>query len=359
MRAGTREGLYVWAACAVFVVAVSTAAADMNVLAGMPEYRGEPLDPDDPRVVLTEGLDISTIDLTPAEGRAVYANNPLGDVPEYVWWYGCTPTSAGMLMAYWNDQPGRGNLYKKGDAQFWNGDGTSGTRRMVSSQGHIDQSGGHDLAGCAGTTDQSLSCFLHTDPSAGGTYWWDIAPGIEGFVEWDDTSAYDMKDAYDATAVMEDVAWWQTPGHAFNFQDLKNEIDAGRPMLLDLQTYQGDWYGHSVVAYGYQDDMFQVKVPLPGGGQTDLTVGGFAVRDTWANGTGQSDWFDWNYNVVTPIIDGDGVEWWPFVELQGSSWTARWDWMIVDGVSLDIVPEPASLALLALGGAALLRRRRG
>jgi hypothetical protein len=31
----------------------------------------------------------------------------------------------------------------------------------------------------------------------------------------------------------------------------------------------------------------------------------------------------------------------------------------IDGATLSIVPEPASVSLLALGGFALLRRRRG
>jgi len=113
-----------------------------------------------------------------------------------------------------------------------------------------------------------------------------------------------------------------------------------------------------VVAYGYQDSMFQIKVPLPGSSSVNLTVGGFAIKDTWPAGIAQSDWYDWNYNIVSPIIDGNSVEWWPFVEFEGSSWSARWDWMVSDGVSLDVVPEPATMSLLALGALALIRRRR-
>jgi hypothetical protein len=87
------------------------------------------------------------------------------------------------------------------------------------------------------------------------------------------------------------------------------------------------------------------------------SVGGVAVRDTWANGTAQSDWYNWSGGIVYPTI-ANGVEWWPFVEFQGASYTYRWDWMISDGVSLNVVPEPASLALLVLGALAMLKRKR-
>ena len=115
----------------------------------------------------------------------------LDDVPRYDWWYGCTPTAAGSLMAYWDSQPGFENFYKKGDAQVWSGDGTAGTRRMVASQNHIN-----------GIDDppDSLASFLHTTVSDGATYANDLAPLLEAFAEWDDTSAYDMKDGYEAIA---------------------------------------------------------------------------------------------------------------------------------------------------------------
>jgi len=41
----------------------------------------------------------------------------LNNVPHYEHWYGCAPTAAGSLMAYWDSQPGFENLYKPGDAQ--------------------------------------------------------------------------------------------------------------------------------------------------------------------------------------------------------------------------------------------------
>ncbi len=33
--------------------------------------------------------------------NSVIFTNPLSGQPEYLWWYGCSPTSGGMLMGYW------------------------------------------------------------------------------------------------------------------------------------------------------------------------------------------------------------------------------------------------------------------
>jgi hypothetical protein len=123
------------------------------------------------------------------------------------------------------------------------------------------------------------------------------------------------------------------------------------------------WVGHTVVGYGYRDAMFNVKVPTAGDAQVDMTVGGFAVMDTWANGTGQSEWVDWNWNVMPSVLEGD-VEWWPFVPILGASWIyddgtpGPYDWMISDAITLYVMPEPATLALLAAGALAVFSRRR-
>ena len=188
-------------------------------------------------------------------------------------------------------------------------------------------------------------------------------PCLEAYCEWDNPNTA-INESYDATATCIDVAYWETPGQAFSYDDLKAEIDAGRPLMLGVLCNDGtDWLGHSIVAYGYQDDMFEVKVPV-GGGSVDLLVGGFAVMDTWANGTAFSEWVDWGWDIFSSVIDENGVEWWPFAEFQGSSWVYKggggpYDWMISDAQTLVVVPEPATMALVGLGGAlALLRRRR-
>ena len=45
------------------------------------------------------------------------------------------------------------------------------------------------------------------------------------------------------------------------------------------------------------------------------------------------------------------------IELENAS-SEDWAWMIMDDVRLDVIPEPATMALLGLGSLALLKRRR-
>jgi len=300
----------------------------------------------------------------------IMGGNPLSNVPEYCWWYGCSPTSGGMMVAFWDSVAGRANLYKKGDAQVWGGSGASGTKRIVASTQHIVA--GSDNGHTYGDWHNSASYPNHeANPDCladfmktvdGGSWSSDIRSGLEAYCRWDDTSAYDIKDGYaDFNATLDQVPFY---GGTYCYQDLKDEIDAGRPVLLDVVTipYQdADAIGHSVVAYGYQDNMFWLKDPAT---SAAVTVGGYAVRDTWCTGDSQqSEWVDPDFNLVPAVIDGQGVEWWPFLEFKGSSWVytnppplGPYDWMVVEGIEL--TPEPMSLSLLGFMGLVLLRRRR-
>jgi len=346
----------------ILVVAAFGAAApaDRVVLRGLPggyvsgDAAAPPID-DDPLAVRTAAIS----DLTPdaAEQIPIGSRDVADEVPAYVWWYGCSPTAAGAVVAYWASQPGRGNLYKKGDVQLWSGDGATGTRRMVSSTGHIDQTAGHNLNGCASAADRSISCFLGTNPVTGGTFVNQIPVGLKAFVEWDDTSVYDMKDAYPASFVYKPVAYFAP----FYFEDFKAKIDAGRPVLINVYTDAPGhgWLGHTVVGYGYDDDVtFNVRDPATG---QALIAPGLAVMDTWTPGGGsQSDWVAAGGapGVVEEYFDPNGVEWWPWVAQNGSSHGDYWDWMVGSVVVMDIAPEPASAALLSVAGLAILRRRR-
>ncbi|MBL7132911.1 MAG: PEP-CTERM sorting domain-containing protein [Phycisphaerae bacterium] len=348
--------------------------AGSKVLTGIGDYSTETIRPEDAGTPMSDAgaggasqsFDTSEAYIRP-DGPRPACGGLLPGVPEYGWWYGCSPTAGGMMVGYWDGRPGFGNLYD-GNAGVWGGSGASGTKSMVASTAHIvagDQNGytygdWHNSTSYPNheANPDCIADFMHT--VNGGSYTDDIAEGLEAYCQWDKPGTA-VNESYQATASFEDVAFWGTAGHAFDYLDFKAEIDAGRPVILDLIAYlpiSHRWAGHSVVAYGYQDNMFEVKVPIGGGGDVDLLVGGFAVMDTWSNGTGQSDWYDWDGAILYPTIDGDGVEWWPFVELLGASWTARNDWMVMDAVSLEVVPEPATLALLALGGLVILRRRR-
>lgn len=352
----------------VFALLVMTLGAqgETEVLEGLAITT---LGPDDPLLPLVASEGLTTATLLPEDGKPIMGGNPVDGVPEYVWWYGCSPTAGGMMIGYWDAQPGRENLYKKGDSQVWWGDGTTGTRRIVASEAHITaglENGytygdWHNSASYPNheTNPDCLADYMHTVDC--GSYASDITVGLEAYAEWDDTSAYDIKDGYEATATLQDGPYY---GGTYGYNDFKEEIEAGQPVMLSMVTAldAGYWVGHSVVGYGYQDDMFQVKVPTAGGGTVDLTVGGFAVLDTWSNGSAQSEWVNWGMGLVLPSFDAQGVEWWPFIDFQGSSWIGLnpgpFDWMVIDAIELYVVPEPVTLSVLAMGGLALLRRRK-
>jgi len=360
------RGVAMGAAMLASLMMGAGAWADSAVLDGVPAYG-----PDGPQGGSGGG---GPVEVSPAEARGdkpLVGGQALDGVPEYQWWYGCSPTSGGMLVGYWDGRPGFENLYD-GDASVWGGDGDAGTKSMVASTAHI--TAGAENGYTYGDWHNSTSYPNHEDnPDCvadffktvdGGTWPADMPAGVEGYVEWDNPDTA-IDESYEATAALHNTP---NQGGSFTYADLKAEIDAGRPMLLNVYTfvYKGDDLptGHTVVAYGYQDDMFTLEDPAT---DTQVVCGGVAVRDTWCNGTAQSEWIYYDgidYWLVPPAIDGDGVEWWPFLEYKGVSWvyndgaTPLYDWMVGSGVSLDVVPEPATLALLACGGLVVLRRRR-
>ena len=262
----------------------------------------------------------------------------LDNVPHYEWWYGCTPTAAGSLMAYWDSQPGFENLYKKGDAQVWGGNGTTGTKRIVASQNYIN--GDYDPPDC-------LASFLGTDITTNATSNTDINAGLKAFAEWDDTSEYDMKDGYQAIT----KPYMETSAV---FDPIKAEIDAGRPVLL---TMSAPGKAHSVLAYGYDDDItFQV---YDVGISESITVPGFAVMDTWTPGSGSdSRWYDFdgvNVSNVEEIFDG-GHEWWPYND--SVYYIDEDDWRVATYHTFELVPEPATILFFSLGCLMLRRKHK-
>ena len=296
---------------------------------------------------------------------AVGAELP-GDVPSYYWYYGCSPTSGAMLVGYWDSKPDYQNLFD-GDASVEN----AATRAMVASQAHI--TAGAENGYTYGDWHNSSSypnhqnnpdCiadFMHT--VNGGSYPANIASGLKAYAEWDNPATA-INESYQATASnIDDPYWW---GGTFTYSSLKAEIDADRPVLLDVYTYHtSQWYGHSIACFGYQDSMFTV---CSAAGTGNVVVPGIAVDDTWQNSTGMSEWLidtngdnapDSYYNSY---IDPSGVEWWPYYtdsDAGGFSYTNYWDWSFGDAVTLNIVvPEPATILLLTLGSIALIRKRR-
>ena len=335
------------------------------VLEGVPDYAPAP---GDESTVLETFVDpgVTDMDLPLLDGGVK------SGVPTYIWWYGCSPTAGGMMVGYWDGKTGYEGLYN-GDASVWGGSGSSGTKQMVASTAHITagsengQTYGdwHDSASYPDHEDEPecIADFMKTVD--GGTYSSGTRDGLEAYIEWDGThnsTTFVTKDAHEATATNNYVPYY---GGSYEYSDFKDEIDACRPVCLGLRTKNpstGSDSGHSVVGYGYQDDMFQIKV-LVDGGHENVTVGGYAIKDTWTTGgTSQSNWYDWNDDVVLPVIDENSVEWWPFTTYAGQdySWDDRWDWQVYRGTTLvvEVIPEPGTIAFLTLGVGVLVRLRR-
>ena len=105
----------------------------------------------------------------------------------------------------------------------------------------------------------------------------------------------------------------------------------------------GDWEGGwADVMVATTDNWFTREVVIAGIGTTNgsFTVNGLAVTDNDGGGSGSGTVFDFSEvgEIVSITLD------------------ARKNFE-VDNIEID-VPEPASLALLGMGGLALLRRRR-
>ena len=302
------------------------------------------------------------------DSSVIVGTNPLPGVPEYIWWHGCAPTAGGMMVGHWDGKAGYENLFD-GDASYWWGEtnpasGITGTRSMVAGTAHILAGGtweGHD--------PDSLADFMRTEGGGTDVSW--MRQGLEDYVEWDNpTTATDESSPggglyFDALVELDYIPYY---GGSFDYGAFKAEIDAGRPVSLIVTTYTWTYGGevHSVVGYGYRDDMFELTRPLGLGDDNPVvTVGGMAVMDTWSNGTAQSDWAGPppGYDSIPSVIE-DGVEWWPFLEFAGWSFPDYWDWMVYEGMTMDvaIVPEPASIVIwFLLGGLCVFagwRRRR-
>ncbi len=271
----------------------------------------------------------------------------LDGMPTYYWWGGCTPTSGGMIIGYWND-PALYPLYN-GDATVWSGasynsDGTAptGTAAMVASWDHVREGELHDPPydtshGCGKYTpsERDANCiadFMGTEngnTGAGGIY------GLEEFAAWDNPDTPDFNESVDATCTGSYYRWISMDV----WSDFKAEIDAGRPAVMMLSRSGGG--GHSVAAYGYLDNS---------GTDNDF----FAVKDTWPSGANSKDppgrYFD------------DGVEWWPWKPYDGT-YDSTYDWRVDFMVTFyaEPVPEPTTMALLGIGVAVIgfrIRRHR-
>lgn len=218
----------------------------------------------------------------------------LSDVPPYYWHNGCSPTSGGMLVGYYDQLGGYGDLIAE----------TTDPYDMIATP----------LDGL----ENSIADFMNTD-AAGGTADFMIAIGIEDYLEWDDPTT-PISESYSATAwnVYTDDPEIGIPGD-FTFEDYAAEIDAGRPMLLSWGTPTDR--GHTTIGIGYDDNDTQ-----------SLLDDKVATYTTW------SGW--------------DEPSWWYFDPDRSADNPDSWNLDLGTFVRIEpraVAPAPGSILLASIG----------
>ena len=277
----------------------------------------------------------------------------LGNSCDYDWWYGCSPTSAGMMMGYY-DRNGYGAnpLTNQYPALVPGGLAETETyapsppptgwaalaNNAIASTGHVADfyvagygASGDDvapphhspncLADFMGTSQDSqnnsngsTTFYYYTDGNplhAANAFTHGIQDqdGMYGMCEYLDYCGYGSGNPTTDTNFFTQLISGTVTG--FTFANYKTEIDASRPVLIHIE-------GHTMCGYGYDDT---------GGAQTVY------IYDTWSLG-----------------VPAHTMTW-------GGAYSGSTHWGVTCMTPTNGVPEPASLALLVLGGMILLRRR--
>lgn len=273
----------------------------------------------------------------------------LGNTGDYKWWYGCSPTSAGMMVGYY-DRNGYGgsdysNLVPGGVAEANTfGAGPYLVNSIIASPGHIADFY-KTPPGYNGSLDDNpspwhafncLADFMGSSQDAVGNtngmttfwYWLNGAPftpadalstgvwnkdGMYGIKEYVNYAGYNVKGLYTQSIY--------SPGapSGFTYSQYMAEIDAGRPVLIQVE-------GHTMLGYGYDA----------------AANNSVCVYDTWA-----------------PNGQNPGVMTW------GGSYSGMQQWGVevleLEPSSSGVVPEPMTLTCGLIGLACIggyLKRRR-
>ncbi|UCD30436.1 MAG: hypothetical protein JSV03_08210 [Planctomycetota bacterium] len=290
-------------------------------------------------VLLSAGTIKADITGVGIEGIAYHEQGGnLSSAPNYDWWYGCSPTSAGMMMGYY-DRNGYFDLVLGGTAELSTyGAGTYIANDTIASSGHIadfyrDNDGDGDPYGDSGDdvsppfhSFNSLADFMGTsqdgvragtvaptpDNTNGSTTFWNFTDGSQlsyttiagwganymassgmyGIYEYIVYAGYDVSTLYNQY-----IYGWGGNTLGFTLAQYQAEIDAGRPVMIHIE-------GHSMFGYGYVDGTTTINVydtwnDLDGGGS--WLDGQNPGTLTWGGTYGTTGWSHYGVTVLTVV----------------------------------------------------------
>jgi hypothetical protein len=205
-------------------------------------------------------------------GPSISYSSILENVPDYKWYKGCSPTSAGMMMGYY-DRNGYGGL---GYDDLVPG----GTAELSTYPSQSEPYLANDAI-------DSLGNYMHTTQSGATTFWFLTSGGkltIEDFMvnENEDRNGDGILDleqsgmygigqyieqyyAYEPNSLYNQYTDNEVSG-GFSFDDFRTEINEGRVVMIHVD-------GHSMLGYGY-----------------DLETQTLFLHDTWTSGPHNMAW---------------------------------------------------------------------
>ena len=253
-----------------------------------------------------EGVDIGFIGIT--RGQVV-----IEGVPSYLWHHGCGPTAAGMVLGYW-DSHGYADLVEgdastqtlQADAMMATDHGYAACNDLYADHyrdyscprddsGPIEpdksETGGAHAGDC-------VADFMKTSwSSQGNRYGWsymsEVPISLESYVDY-------ISDKYEAVA---DNFYYDS----YSWTNYKAEIDAGRPVILLVDTDGDGSTDHFVTAVGYNDSGPQ-----------------YAIYDTWDNDIHWYIWREMNVGLGWGIYGGTTLQWGACQDSDEDGWGDPW-----------------------------------
>jgi hypothetical protein len=227
----------------------------------------------------------------------------ISGVPAYNWYHGCGPTAVGSVLGYY-ELHGFGYLF---DAGGWNDIKlTANVKGQISSPAHnAKYDPDPDDPNLPVPPFTSIADWFRT--SVNMAYGWSSLSYSD-----DAFTGYVTYRGYQCTS------WYESySSGAFTWQDLVDEVNADRPLLFLVDSDGDGGTDHFVPVFGYDD-------------RGDLGKY-YACYTTWS--------------------EDETVAWKEFRGM-GNTWGIGYATFAV------LTPEPATICLLALGGLAMIRRRR-